>query len=109
MRIWLDVLLVHVWAGALESLWLGGLSTPTGEWQLGTGIVEAYSLQDASGFPGVLFAAGRGLLEFFTQMTIWSYAYMTGLTGLMLRGVLTLGSLLLLGMAARGQLGRVGG
>jgi len=109
MRIWLAILLVHVWAGALESLWLGGLRTPSGEWDLGGGIIEAYNLHDARGFPGVLFAAGRGLLEFFTQMTVWSYAYMTGLSGLMLRGALTLASLLLLAMGMRGQLGRVGG
>ncbi|MYG25981.1 MAG: hypothetical protein F4213_08140 [Boseongicola sp. SB0677_bin_26] len=108
MRIWLSLALIHAWAGALESIWLGGLSSNVGDFSLTTGIVEAYSLQNDGGFPGVLFAAGSGLIQLFEKLTIWGYAYLTGLSGLMLRGTLTLASIIVAAMSITGALGRVG-
>ena len=100
MRLWLALLGSHVWAGLLESLWLGIVRTPAGEWSLVTGLVEAYALRSVDGFPSLVLAAGDAALSFVSRVTIWDYAYLSGLTGIMLRGLLIAGSIVAVGMGA---------
>ena len=100
MRLWLALLGAHVWAGLLESLWLGVVRAPSGEWSMLGGFIEAYAIRDVDGFPSLLLAAGGGVLEFLEKVTVWSYAYLTGVTGLILKGTLIAGSIVAVGMGA---------
>ena len=104
MRLLLALLGSHIWAGLLEALWLGVVTAPAGEWSMLSGVVEAYRIQDVDGIGGVILGIGKGMLTFLEKLTIWRYAYLTGVTGLILQGSLIVGSIVATATGIQGLL-----